>query len=103
MSFHYLQDHELCPGVFIKRTVWTAIQAIPTKAKKDKMFIKDLVLAAFGPEVVASSTIKGTKKGGRKKKKQDGEEDEKEHVQPKLDPTILKAVRGIVFNLSLIF
>lgn len=60
------------------------------------MFIKDLAMAAFGPEVLGASTIYGTKKGGSRSKK------EGETPKPGLDKRILKAVRGKILSLEFI-
>ena len=87
------QGYELCPGVKIDDSIWNLISGIKRGMKADLKFIKDLTIAAFGPEVLATSTNKGTAKGGRKKA--DGESPRQK--KPPMDPNILKAIKG---NLS---
>lgn len=76
----------LCEKVAIDPELRKLIWSIAAGEKKDIQFIKDLALVAFGPEVLAASSIKGTLKGRKK-----GEERKKKEA---LDPIILKAVRG---------
>lgn len=56
--------------------------------KKDLKFIKELGIVLFGPEVLAGSSIFGTKKGAKAK----GEETKL--AKPKLDNVKLNALEG---------
>jgi len=61
---------------------------IPSGPKKDTKFIKELSISMFGPEVLASSSLHGTKKGSKSK----GETEKK--PKPKLDKSKYNAVIG---------
>lgn len=90
----------LCPGVVIQPEHCRAIWSIGPGRNKDKRFIKDLTLVAYGPEVLAASTVFGTRKGGIKK-----EDIAPDAVKPSLNKITLNAIRGIVltaFNLYIL-
>ena len=77
----------LCPGALeIRPDIKDLIWSIRPGDRKDLQFIKDLTLAAIGPEVLAACSIKGTSKGLRP-----GQEKVKKEA---LDASVLSAVRG---------
>lgn len=80
-------DYQLCNGVIISAGIWNLISTVKRGERSDIKYIKDLCIAAFGPEVLASSSIKGTARGGRKT---EGPREKK----PALDKTILSAIKG---------
>jgi hypothetical protein len=54
---------ELCDGVTIPSDIKKFIWSIPPGEKRDLAFVKQLAVAAFGPEILAASSIMGTSKG----------------------------------------
>lgn len=104
MYFHF-QGHILCQGVTVPLKIWEAIEALSPKPSKDKIYIKDVALVTFGPEVLASSTIFGTNRGRARRRGTAEEQGDKEAEakKPALNPKLLQVVKGIVLNQHHVF
>ena len=84
----------LLSGVDANPGIWDLISGIKSGEKGDLRFVKDLALVGFGPEVLSSCSIKGTKRGQKK----DGEKT----ARPPLNPNMLKQIYGMFVLCTLV-
>lgn len=76
--------------------MWTYIRSAKHGEKGDLFFIKNVAVVVFGPELLAASSIKGTKRGQKKLKTGDTSA-----PKPGLDKDLLAKVKGKKYSFSL--
>jgi hypothetical protein len=84
---YYSCFQPLINGIDAAPEIWDVIRGIKSGEKGDLMFIKHLCIIAFGPEILAASSIKGTKRGIKK-----GEDKE---PRPPLNNSMVQEVFGM--------